>query len=280
MCGRYALLTPTELLARVFDLADEPDAPWTAGPPRWNVAPSQTLPIVRHSYRLGTPGIRLARWGLVPSWADDPAIGNRMINARSESAASKPSFRAAWRARRCLVPMNGFFEWADPPEGAPRNAKKQPYWVHPEPGSAAARSAPASENAPVSPADGESSVGAAPPVIAMAGLFERWKPDDAPDDEPALETFTILTTEANETLAELHHRMPVLLMPDEQRAWLDPSGPPDPDLARHALSPRPWPGVSLTPVSTRVNNPAHDRPDVLTPTDPDPPPPPAQPTLF
>lgn len=175
MCGRYSLTTPEEVLVGLFEAGS-----LTGYVSRYNAAPSQILPVVR----LDAEGQRQwawLRWGLVPSWAEDPAVGNRMINARAETVAEKPSFRAAFRRRRCLVAADGFYEWQA------RDGAKQPYYV--------------------TTADGR--------PIAFAGLWECWG-GDAP-----LETFTILTTEASPDLALIHHRMPVILAPAHQSTWLE-----------------------------------------------------------
>ena len=175
MCGRYSLTTSEEALVGLFEAGS-----LTGYVSRYNAAPSQILPVVR----LDAEGQRQwawLRWGLVPSWTKDPAVGNRMINARAEAVADKPSFSAAFRRRRCLVAADGFYEWQA------RDGAKQPYHVM--------------------TADGG--------PIAFAGLWECWG-GDAP-----LETFTILTTEASPDLALIHHRMPVILVPAHQSTWLE-----------------------------------------------------------
>ena len=183
MCGRYThRLTWPEIVA-LYGLTE------SAGPPpglepRYNIAPTQPAPVLR----LGKNGreVVLMRWGLVPGWAKDPSIGNRLINARSESAAEKPSFRGAMRARRCLVPASGFYEWQK------LGKAKQPWWV--------------------------GMAGGAP--FSMAGLWESWRDPVAGD---RLKTITILTTAANAMLAPIHERMPVIVDPADYDAWL--SGP-------------------------------------------------------
>jgi putative SOS response-associated peptidase YedK len=174
MCGRYSLTTPTEALVALF----------AAGPlegfsPRYNIAPTQLVPAVRMSE--GERAWAWLRWGLIPSWAKDPAIGNRMINARAETVADKPAFRAALRRRRCLLPADGFYEWEK------RDGAKQPYHI------ALADRAP----------------------FAFAGLWEHWQGDEA------IESCTILTTAANRRLAPIHPRMPVILAPEHYDIWLD-----------------------------------------------------------
>jgi putative SOS response-associated peptidase YedK len=183
VCGRYVLASPGAVIAEYFRLAEVPDYA-----PRYNIAPTQMALVVRE-----TPdGAREAawlRWGLVPSWAKDPAIGSRMINARTEGLADKPAYRAAFRRRRCLVPADGFYEWR-PVAGSRR---KQPYLVR------LASGAP----------------------LALAGLWERWR-STAGD---AIETFTIVTTAADGALKALHDRMPVAIAPADQDEWLASPNP-------------------------------------------------------
>ncbi len=176
MCGRYSLTTPVEGMQRAFAFSETPNLA-----PRYNIAPTQSAPVVR----LAADGARvlaLLCWGLVPSWAKDPAIGNRMINARAETLGEKPAFRAAFRARRCLVPADGFYEWRKV------GALKQPYRV--------------------ALADGG--------PFAFAGLWEHWAPKGA----DAVESFAIVTTAADELLKPIHDRMPVILDPAAYEPWL------------------------------------------------------------
>lgn len=187
MCGRFTLRTPANLIIEQFGARLESDlvASWK---PRYNVAPTQRVPVLRGPERQ----VDLLRWGLVPSWAKDVKIGARMINARSETVATKPSFRAAVKRRRCLVPADGYFEWVAV------GKKKQPYWIRMK------------DERP----------------FLMAGLWESWRPKgqsaDEENAEPPLETFTILTTDGNERTREIHDRMPVILYPNDYEAWLDP----------------------------------------------------------
>lgn len=214
MCARYSLSLGDQTLAEIFDLADVPHID-----PRWNVAPTQTAPIVVEGPR-GVRRIEPMRWGLVPSWADDPAIGNRMINARSETAATKPSFRAAMKARRCIVPADGFYEWRAEGGG------KQPLHVRRR--------------------DRR--------VFAIAGLWETWTKGADP-----LETFTILTTEPNEMMRAVHDRMPVILAPQDFALWLDPEAR-DAALVAPLLRPCAAEGWEAVAVSKHVNNPRNDGP--------------------
>ncbi|NJM05556.1 SOS response-associated peptidase [Candidatus Gracilibacteria bacterium] len=180
MCGRYTLKTSGDELARQFELADVPQLT-----PRYNIAPTQEVPVVRlrdEQHRLD-----MMRWGLIPSWAKDRSVGARMINARAETLAEKPSFRTAFRQRRCLVPADGFYEWLT------QGKSKQPYHIH--------------------LADS--------PVFGLAGLWEFWR---SPQGEPVL-SCTIITTAANELMQPLHDRMPVIIPAAHYTAWLDPQQP-------------------------------------------------------
>jgi putative SOS response-associated peptidase YedK len=217
MCARYTLSRGDQTLAEVFDLADVPHLP-----PRFNVAPTQTAPVVVE----GPPGVRRLepmKWGLVPSWAADPAIGSRMINARVETVATKPSFRDALRCRRCLVPADGFFEWTD--DGGAR----QPLHLRRRDRG----------------------------VFAIAGLWDAWTKGPAP-----LETFTLLTTTPNDLLRPVHDRMPVVVAPEHFALWLDPDVR-DPSRLAAVLqpwTPEEWEAVR---VSRWVNDPRHDDPGCL-----------------
>ena len=221
------MTTPAQAMQRLFGFM----GPLPNWPARYNIAPTQVVPIVRPASAGGEgDGARKpsaprrefmqARWGLVPFWAKDAAIGAKMINARAEGIAEKPAFRAAFRARRCLVPADGFFEWRATPQG------KRPYWVGLKGGTSDE-----------------------PPPFAFAGLWERWT--KAPDGAP-LESCTIVTTEANALLRPIHDRMPVILAPAAYASWLDPATPlPD---ALALLKPYPAEAMTLHFVSTRVNS--------------------------
>ncbi len=223
MCGRYILTVPGEVLARVFDLDEVPELE-----PRYNIAPGQLAPVVRAADGARRPA--MLRWGLVPRWARDPRAGNRPINARAESVASRPSFRDAFRSRRCLVPSDGFYEWRRTPAG------KQPWLVR------------FADRRP----------------FAMAGLWEHWRGSTG----EALETFTILTTRPNEIVAPIHARMPVILPPETWDTWLDPSlREPAPLL--DLLGPHPASGMEAFPVSRRVSDPRNDSPACIAPTHPE-----------
>jgi putative SOS response-associated peptidase YedK len=177
MCGRFAFYSPSEATAALFGV----NASITVEP-RFNIAPSQYIAGIRETDDAGRE-LAMFRWGLVPFWAKDPAIGNRMINARAETVAEKPSFRAAYRHRRCLVLADGFYEWKK--EGA----GKVPYFI--------------------SLANGE--------PFAFAGLWETWQ---SKETEEVIQSTALITTAANEFMSSVHHRMPVILQPDTADRWL------------------------------------------------------------
>ena len=221
MCGRYSLTTPVEGLRRVFGFLEQPNLG-----PRYNIAPSQEVAAVR----LGDDGRRhfaWLRWGLIPSWAKEARIGNRMINARAETVAENPAFRAAFRRRRCLVLADGFYEWQKR-----ENDAKQPYRIT------------LADDGP----------------FGFAGLWESWT---NPEGGERIESVTIIVTEANDLLRSINDRMPVILVPRDIDAWLDAAGPRE---AAQALL-RPYPAAALAayPVSTRVNKVTNDDPDLIEP---------------
>lgn len=218
MCGRFALIVDASVLADVFDV----DPPRQLQP-RFNIAPTQTIPIVRAG-KDDTRECSMVRWGLVPSWAKDEKIGARMINARGETVAEKPSFRSAVKNRRCLIPADGFYEWVRKDSG------KQPHFIH----FADAR------------------------PFAFAGLWERWHKGDG----PPLDTCTIITTSPNELVANLHDRMPVILPPPLFEEWLEPM-PMTPERLQEVLAPHPAKGMEAYPVSTYVNKPVNDGPECI-----------------
>lgn len=200
------------------------DWPGEALRARYNVAPTQLAPVVRADAEGKRHGALLT-WGLVPFWAGDAGIGQKMINARADGVGSKPAFRDAFAKRRCLVPVSGFYEWHKLGEGA----RKQPYVIE--------------------RADQR--------VFMLAGLWERWTKGATP-----LETFTIITTGANELLEPIHDRMPVILEPEAFDAWLDP-GNSDADALTNLLKPAAAEGFRRRAVSTLVNSPKNDEPAVL-----------------
>jgi len=223
MCGRFALLTPGHDLLTQFEVTQTPvDASMIA--PRYNVAPTQPVVVVR-----GTPSnqreLTFLQWGLIPSWAKDHKIGSRLINARSETVAEKPSFRAAFKRRRCLVLADGFYEWQK------LNGKKQPTYIH------------MADRKP----------------FALAGLWESWHSPDG----GVIDTCTILTTTPNELMQPIHNRMPVILEPEDYNTWLFPGS--QPNLAMHLLRPFSDEKMVAYPVSTWVNSPAHDDGQCIVP---------------
>ncbi len=219
MCGRFTSFLTPELLAGYFNVTVS--APL---PPRYNIAPTQQVAIIREG--AGGRQLASARWGLIPAWAKDPAIGNRLINARSETVQEKPAFRAALKKRRCIIPANGFYEWLV------SGREKKPLYIQ------------AQDGAP----------------LALAGLWESWS---APSGEP-VESCTILTTAANSLLAEIHERMPVILLKEQYGAWLD-SSVTDPAQLQGFFQPYPAGLLHYWPVATLVNSPKNDTPACLAP---------------
>lgn len=218
MCGRFALGVPPYNIVQLLNMEDLVDFR-----PRYNIAPTQMIPAVVR----GDDGATFAslRWGLIPSWAKDPGIGARMINARAETVAEKPSFRAAFGHRRCLIPATGFYEWARLPEG------RKPYYAR--------------------LADSE--------VFAFAGLWERWRGETG-----EIASCTIITTAANDLMRPVHDRMPVILPPDEYRRWLGLETATPTDCAE-MLARYPSEAMILHPVSTIVNSPQNDGPELILP---------------
>jgi putative SOS response-associated peptidase YedK len=236
MCGRYVLTTPGEVLAQIFDTAPPPEEVLEAIVPRYNIAPTQKVPVVRRAPTpvpapapAATRELALVQWGLVPHWAKDPDIGNRLINARAETAAEKPSFREALKRRRCLIPADGFYEWQKLGKG------KQPFLLR-------------LRNRE---------------TFAFAGLWSQWK---NPESGANLESCAILTTTPNELTATVHDRMPVILPATTWDRWLAdaPPGTPITDLF---LS-YPADEMEVFPVSKRVNSPANEGPENIVPLPP------------
>lgn len=215
MCARFTQFG-IQQVAQLFGLA----APVPDLEDRYNIAPTDPVAVVRQ----GARGRELAwmQWGLVPAWANDPRIGTRLINARCETVAEKPAFRAAFRRRRCLVPTSGFYEWS-----GPKNAR-QPYFIH-------------FKHQPV----------------AFAGLWETWE-----RPEGFLETFTILTTHPNETVARLHDRMPVVLREEDFESWLRTEGP-----VERLFEPLRDEEIEVWPVGKRVGQARYDDPSLLAKVD-------------
>ena len=221
MCGRFTLFEADKILSKEFGVSGIPTLS-----PRYNIAPSQPVTAVRATFTGSGRELALLRWGLIPSWSKDPAIGNRLINARAETASEKPSFRNAFRRHRCLIPASGFYEWRRQELG------KQPYFVRMR-----------DER-----------------LFSFAGLWDRW---ESPD-KGVIETCTILTTVANAVLAPIHDRMPVILPPREYDRWLDPALR-DPDALAPLLVPFPPEEMLAFPVSPRVNTPTVDDEKCISP---------------
>jgi len=242
MCGRYVSVKSTDDLVEEFDAIDETGG--EAGSPDYNVAPTTGIRIVVNRVPHGAPKgtdpvrqLRVARWGLVPSWAKDLSVGNRMFNARAESVTSKSAFTKAFAARRCLVPADGWYEWrrSTDADGKPI---KQPVLM--------------------TPPDGHS--------LAFAGLYEFWKPKDDPEAD-WLTSVTILTVDSRGELAEIHDRMPLVLPRTGWPRWLDPNQPGPEELLRPADEVA-REDLELRPVSTRVNSVANNSADLLDRVEP------------
>ncbi len=215
MCGRFVSSTPVDELAQYFDAEPPAEAALEAS---YNVAPTNDIYVV-----LEDGGVRKVaphHWGLVPVWAKSPALGNKMINARAEGLADKNAYKHAFKRRRCIVPVDGFYEWRK----VPGQKAKQPYFI--------ARP------------DGE--------PLAFAGLWEEWKGPDRSGDQ-RLRSATIITTTPNELMATIHDRMPVILPPSAWSTWLDEDNA-DLDTLGRLLVPAPSEILTLRPVSTEVNN--------------------------
>lgn len=222
MCGRFTLRITSAELAKFFELLREPQ--WK---PRYNIAPTQPVGVIRRS--ADGRDCQLMHWGLIPSWAKDPKMGARMINARGETVATKPSFRAAFRRRRCLIPADGFYEWRKT-----GGRTKQPYHILMR------------DERP----------------FAFAGLWERWTSEDGSE----LESCTIITTEPNDLLSELHDRMPVILAADDYDAWMN-SENEETDELQGLLRPFPADKMKFYAIDTTVNSPRNDSPACIEPAD-------------
>ena len=215
MCGRYRLTAKERYLRDLFGLDEDPT--WT---PRWNIAPTQLVPVVRHKNTTSRRSFDLVRWGLIPFWAKDASIATKTTNAMSETVAEKPAFRDALRLRRCLIPADAFYEWQS---STPKH--KQPF-----------------------------SIGMADDsVFAFAGLWETWP---SPNGN-LVETCTILTTKPNALVADVHNRMPAILNRDDYELWLDPHFR-NPSLVSQCLRPFDASLMKKYPVSTRVNRTEND----------------------
>lgn len=221
MCGRYVITSPPAAIRALFGYGEQPNFP-----PRYNVAPTQPIPVVRLAE--GQRSFTLMRWEFIPSWVKDPKTVSLMINARGETVLDKPAFRNAMRRRRCLVPADGFYEWRAGPPGAP----KRPYFIRPKSGT----------------------------PIAFAGLWETWM---GPNGEE-VDTAAIVTTRANRTLAFIHDRMPVVVAPDAFDLWLD-GAHVEAETAAAVIAPAPEDLFEYYEVSTAVNRVANDDDSLIVP---------------
>jgi len=221
MCGRFALTVDPADLQDAFTEFIFP----LQGAPRFNIAPTQPILALPND---GTSKANFFVWGLIPSWAKDQSIGSRLINARAETLAEKPAFRAAYKYRRCLIFSDGFFEW----QARPGSKSKIPFFIHLKSGA----------------------------PFAFAGLWEHWQTADGSEIHSA----AIITTEPNKLMAPIHNRMPVILNHTGYAQWLDPS-PQAPERLQSLLIPYPAEELSAFPVSTLVNSPANDSREIVVP---------------
>jgi putative SOS response-associated peptidase YedK len=219
MCGRFTLRAPAERVKREFQLEEVPSIE-----ARFNVAPTQNILAVRHSP--DGSEVAMLKWGLIPSWAKDAAIGAKLINARSETVEEKPSFREAFKRRRCIIPADGFYEWQR------MGSRKQPFYFRLK--------------------DDR--------LFGFAGLWDKWR---SPDGE-SLETCSILTTEANDVLSTVHDRMPVILHRETYDLWLDDDVRKQ-DLRKELLRPFPASEMTAYPVSTSINSPYQQGEELVQP---------------
>lgn len=219
MCGRFTLSQSAEAIASVFQLNQVPTLE-----PRYNIAPTQPVSTVLQTTAQKERQFQMWRWGLIPAWAKDATIGAKLINARAETVAEKPSFRSAFRHRRCLVVADGFYEWRR------QEGKKQPFYFRMQNGQ----------------------------PFAFAGLWEHWQD---PDGE-AIASVTIITTAANELLQPIHDRMPVILNPKDYDLWFDPALQKSEHL-QQLLQPYSAAAMISYPVSTKVNKPTNDTPELI-----------------
>ncbi|MBM3300360.1 MAG: SOS response-associated peptidase [Deltaproteobacteria bacterium] len=219
MCGRFLLITVSRDVAERFELDEEPSLS-----PRYNIAPTQMVAAIRLGPHTARRKLHMLKWGLIPFWSKDGSMGARMINARADTAAQKPVFRAAFRHRRCLILADGFYEWKRD------KGTKQPYLVR--------------------TADGK--------TFAFAGLWEAWQ--DPHGD--LIESCAILTTDANELVLPIHDRMPVILRRTDYDLWLDPLVN-RPELLEHLLCPYPAVEMTARPANPKVNKSSYDQPDCI-----------------
>lgn len=219
MCGRFVSSSTPDEIARYFDV-DATSEQALGHEANFNTAPTTDVFVV---YEDGsTRRLDTFHWGLVPRWAKDLSVGNRMINARAETVASKPAFRHAFAKKRCIIPVDGFYEWKAPPPGQKR---KQPYFIHRP--------------------DGE--------PYAFAGLWEEWRGTGPDGEDVTVRSTAIVTGEANAAMSKIHDRMPIVLAPSDWSTWLSPEVH-DTDLLGSLLVPAPNRLITMHPVSTEVNN--------------------------
>jgi len=219
MCGRFALGIPRKKLAEHFGLDEIPQAP-----ARYNIAPGQLVEAV-----IQTPGkreLRLLKWGLIPSWAKDPKGGYKMINARAETVAEKPAFKAAMRRRRSIIPAQGFYEWGT------EDGEHQPWFITSQ----------------------------KEEILAITGIWEHYESSAG----EIIESMAVITCQANGLVAPIHDRMPVLIIRKEEARWLDPNLS-EPDMVMDIPAPRPWPDMQAYRVSSLVNSPRNDDPHLIDP---------------
>ena len=249
MCGRYASSRRPEDLVEEFEI-DSNEVKETLAP-AYNVAPTKEVyavverPPSKEKERPPQRQLRVLNWGLVPSWAKDPSIGNRMINARMETVAEKPAYKKAFAVRRCLLPADGYYEWYTTAQKTKAGKPlKQPFFIHPTDGG----------------------------VMAMAGLYEIWRDPTRDDDDPHRFrwTCTVLTTSAEDDLGHIHDRMPLLVEPERYGAWLDPTVS-DPEDLLSLLVPAAPGRLQAHPVSTEVNNVRNNGPNLVEPLATEPP---------
>ncbi|MGW8288577.1 MAG: SOS response-associated peptidase [Desulfobulbales bacterium] len=220
MCGRFALKAPPRTIQQHFDLPETVDLS-----PRYNIAPSQDVAVIRHLPGKGYRQLDMLRWGLIPGWAKDMKISYRMINARAETLAQKPAFRTAFKKRRCIIAADGFYEWLH------SGKTKQPFFVQMKNGA----------------------------VFGFAGLWESW---NSPEGS-TVESCTIITTSANDLVRKIHDRMPVILQPDTYEAWLQDSTKAE--TLQQLLKPYPANEMETYRVSSEVNSPKNDTMECIRP---------------
>ncbi|MBM4326790.1 MAG: SOS response-associated peptidase [Deltaproteobacteria bacterium] len=223
MCGRFVLMALGKLVAEQFELDDEPNLE-----PRYNIAPSQQVAAVCRIPETKKRELRMFRWGLIPFWAKDEKIGHKLINAKSETVAEKPAFRAAFKHKRCLIPADGFYEWKR------REGKKtkQPHFIRMK--------------------NGE--------PFALAGLWENW---ESPEGK-IIESCVILTTNSNNLIQSLHDRMPVIVLPQDYELWLN-TAITDTENLKRLFTPHPQEAMEAYEVSVFVNGPSNEDPECIEP---------------